>query len=64
MTVPLIKDELVNMTAAELEQWLDTDESRSVGWKGADGQANESVGHASGQLRRIWCFGWWMPATR
>jgi len=41
----------VNMTAAELEDWLRTQESLSVGWKGADGKAHESVGHASG--RRI-----------
>ncbi|MBI0296376.1 DUF3140 domain-containing protein [Streptomyces sp. PRKS01-29] len=40
-------DEAVNMTAGELERWLDTDESKSVGQRG-DG---ESVGHASG--RRI-----------
>jgi len=38
----------VNMTAAELEKWLNTDESKSVGdKKGGD----ESVGHHSG--RRI-----------
>ena len=36
---------------AELEGWLDTDESRRVGWKGRDGSSGESVGHASG--RRI-----------
>ena len=41
----------VNMTAAELRDWLESDESRRVGWKGADGKASESVGHASG--RRI-----------
>ena len=41
----------VNMTASELRDWLDTDESRKVGWKGKDGKAAESVGHASG--RRI-----------
>lgn len=41
----------VNMTASELEQWLRTRSSRSVGWKGTDGQDRESVGHASG--RRI-----------
>ncbi|OKJ66486.1 DNA-binding protein [Streptomyces sp. CB02261] len=35
------------MTAGELEKWLDTDESKSVGQ--SDG--GESVGHASG--RRI-----------
>ncbi|MBJ2122225.1 DUF3140 domain-containing protein [Arthrobacter sp. MSA 4-2] len=39
--------EAVNMSAAELKKWLDTDESLSVGQK--DG--GESVGHASG--RRI-----------
>lgn len=40
--------ETVNMTARELEKWLQTDQSRSVGqhWGG-----NESTGHASG--RRI-----------
>ena len=41
----------VNMSVAELEDWLRTQESLSVGWKGADGKARESVGHASG--RRI-----------
>ena len=39
----------VNMTAAELDAWLKSAESRSVGWKGKDGQARESVGHASGR---------------
>jgi hypothetical protein len=39
--------EAVNMTPAELEKWLDTEESRSVGQKDGD----ESVGHHSG--RRI-----------
>ncbi|NEK86123.1 DUF3140 domain-containing protein [Blastococcus saxobsidens] len=38
----------VNMTAGELEQWLDTDESKAVGQKDGGG---ESTGHASG--RRI-----------
>ena len=42
---------LVNMTADELRDWLDTDESEAVGWKGPDGDLAESVGHASG--RRI-----------
>ena len=41
----------VNMTVAELREWLDTDTSKAVGWKGADGARAESVGHASG--RRI-----------
>jgi hypothetical protein len=39
------------MGASELRAWLKTSESRSVGWKGPDGHASESVGHASG--RRI-----------
>ena len=38
----------VNMSPTELERWLDTEESRSVG--ASDG-GGESVGHASG--RRI-----------
>ena len=45
-------DEAVNMTASELKKWLQTKESKGVGWKGEDGKgAGESVGHASG--RRI-----------
>ena len=43
--------EAVNMAPAEIERWLKTDESRKVGFKGADGSARESVGHSSG--RRI-----------
>ena len=43
----------VNMAPAELEAWLETEESRRVGWK-ANPQA-ESVGHASG--RRILALG-------
>jgi len=39
--------ELVNMAPQELEDWLDTEESRSVG----DNDGQESTGHASG--RRI-----------
>ncbi|KAA1380851.1 DUF3140 domain-containing protein [Aeromicrobium fastidiosum] len=42
-------DDVVNMTASELEAWLDTDESKQVGQK-SDGK-RESTGHASG--RRI-----------
>ena len=38
-------DDAVNMTAGEIEKWLDTDESRSVGQ--SDG--GESVGHRSGR---------------
>jgi hypothetical protein len=41
--------EAVNMTPAELEEWLETEESKRVGWKAEAGA--ESVGHASG--RRI-----------
>lgn len=40
--------EAVNMTAGELEKWLTTDESNSVGQSSG---GDESVGHASG--RRI-----------
>ena len=42
---------MVNMTSAELHEWLETGESLRVGWKGARGERSESVGHASG--RRI-----------
>ena len=42
-------DDAVNMTAAELREWLGTEESQSVGQK-QDG-AGESTGHAEG--RRI-----------
>jgi Protein of unknown function (DUF3140) len=41
--------EAVNMTPAELERWLETEESLSVGWT-KEGEG-ESVGHHSG--RRI-----------
>jgi hypothetical protein len=44
-------DRAVNMTASEIEEWLETTESHGVGWKGPDGGRSESVGHASG--RRI-----------
>ncbi|UMB68115.1 DUF3140 domain-containing protein [Mycobacterium paraterrae] len=36
----------VNMTARELEKWLDTDESKEVGQKSGSG---ESTGHESGR---------------
>ena len=40
----------VNMTPAEIETWLDSDDSKRVGWKGDDGKgAGESVGHKSGK---------------
>jgi hypothetical protein len=38
----------VNMTPKQIEDWLDTDESKEVGQKSGD---HESTGHASG--RRI-----------
>ena len=41
----------VNMSACELEDWLQTSESQRVGWKGADDLMRESVVHAAG--RRI-----------
>ena len=41
--------EAVNMTPAEIERWLETNESRSVGWV-HEGES-EAVGHAEG--RRI-----------
>ena len=37
---------LVNMDSAELEAWLDSEESRSVGQRTADG---DSIGRASGR---------------
>ena len=43
--------EAVNMSSEELRDWLQTDESKRVGWR-APGETNgESIGHASG--RRI-----------
>ncbi len=38
------------MTPAGLVEWLETDESKEVGWKGNDGKGSgESVGHRSGK---------------
>ena len=40
----------VNMAPAELERWLDSEDSQRVGWKGEDGKGSgESVGHKSGK---------------
>lgn len=39
--------DLVNMTPKEIEDWLETEESKKVGAKGDDG--GESVGHKSGK---------------
>lgn len=46
---PIVEEfhDLVNMTAHQLGAWLETDDSREVGWVN-DG-SNESVGHASGR---------------
>ncbi|MET0299949.1 MAG: DUF3140 domain-containing protein [Flavitalea sp.] len=39
-------NKLVNMTPAQLEKWLKTEESKAVGWDSGDG---ESIGHKSGE---------------
>ena len=44
-------NQAVNMSASELTGWLASAESLKVGYKGSDGKAGESIGHASG--RRI-----------
>ncbi len=41
----------VNMKPAELTRWLETDESKHVGWHKPGTKGGESVGHDSG--RRI-----------
>ena len=38
--------ELVNMSPSELEKWLETEESKSVGQDSGDGEA---IGHKSGE---------------
>lgn len=44
--------EAVNMTPAAIAKFLETEDSKRVGWKGPDGKGEgESVGHKSG--RRI-----------
>ncbi|KLU85905.1 hypothetical protein MAPG_04924 [Magnaporthiopsis poae ATCC 64411] len=40
-------NELVNMTASELEEWLKSGDSNNAGWP--KGEAGESVGHDSGR---------------
>ncbi|GAB4019083.1 DUF3140 domain-containing protein [Spirosoma sp. KCTC 42546] len=40
-------DEVVNMSASEIESWLQTDESKSVG-QTKEGES-ESIGHKSGK---------------
>ena len=40
----------VNMTPAELEKFLGSEDSKRVGWKGEDGKGSgESVGHEMGR---------------
>ncbi len=39
-------DEAVNMSSEELEEWLETEESKEVGQKDGEG---ESKGHESGR---------------
>ncbi|KAL2056156.1 hypothetical protein ABVK25_003799 [Lepraria finkii] len=41
-------NELVNMTAGELEEWLKQEQSESSGWEKGDG-SGETVGHESGR---------------
>jgi hypothetical protein len=41
-------NELVNMTASELEKWLKSGDSNSAGWPKED-TSGESVGHDSGR---------------
>jgi hypothetical protein len=43
-------NEAVNMAPAALETFLDSEDSKRVGWKGEDGKGSgESVGHKSGK---------------
>jgi hypothetical protein len=41
-------NDVVNMTAAELEKWLKSSDSRSAGWPKDEG-GGESIGHESGR---------------
>lgn len=41
-------NEIVNMTASDLEEWLKSDDSRSAGWPKED-ENGETVGHDSGR---------------
>ncbi|MCJ1463305.1 hypothetical protein MMC07_001911 [Pseudocyphellaria aurata] len=41
-------NELVNMTADELENWLKEEQSQESGW-GKDDETDETVGHESGR---------------
>ena len=39
-------NELVNMTAGELEEWLKQEQSENSGWEKGDG-SGETIGHES-----------------
>lgn len=41
-------NEVVNMTAGELEKWLKSDDSESAGWP-KENEDGETVGHDSGR---------------
>lgn len=41
--------EAVNMKPGELSTWLETDESKRVGWRKKGSGGGESVGHESGR---------------
>ncbi|MGW4501046.1 DUF3140 domain-containing protein [Micromonospora sp. NPDC004336] len=41
--------EAVNMKPGELSKWLETDESKHVGWRKKGTRGGESVGHESGR---------------
>ncbi|KAL9010317.1 MAG: hypothetical protein Q9173_004736 [Seirophora scorigena] len=41
-------NELVNMTTAELENWLNEEQSEDSGWSKDDG-SSETIGHESGR---------------
>lgn len=41
-------NEIVNMTASDLEKWLKSDDSNSAGWPKED-ENGETVGHDSGR---------------
>lgn len=41
-------NELVNMTAEELKDWLGSEESAGAGWSKDDG-SGETIGHESGR---------------
>ncbi|SCL69593.1 Protein of unknown function [Micromonospora citrea] len=41
--------EAVNMKPGELSKWLETDESKHVGWRKKGSGGGESVGHESGR---------------